>query len=385
MADEWEDAAAQFNGTGASATKQGSSNASDDGWKIWQQGKGTTETPGPVENALSHAGARLSEIPGAIGNAVMHPIDTVRSMYGQQKQLAGEGVDAAKSGDYPLAVARGVETLMPGVGPAIANGFKTIRSGDTSGGVGDMLGTVGPALALRGANLSPKVRAFTRGAFDAAKEPTSAHFGPFRVSVPVPAPLAGGVTGSMIGGHFGMPGVGAAIGTVAPLVRGGMRAAADEPWLPQAPESISNPFTVPGPRLLNSGGIVMPPPETPDASYVRGTPAMAYPPNPARALSAAPSVRQMPGDTGTDASYVRGVPAMTQPPNPARALPAAPRVIRMPPAEDPSYVRGVPAQYSEVASEPLSPAEANAVPVAPPPVEPPTFANGRIKINIRRR
>lgn len=100
----------------------------------------------PVINALSHAGSQVASIPGAIANAVMHPIDTVSSIYGQQKQLAGEGVDAAKSGDYPLAAARGIETLLPGIGPNIANGFKSIKSGDVSGGIGDMIGGTGSAL-----------------------------------------------------------------------------------------------------------------------------------------------------------------------------------------------------------------------------------------------
>ena len=340
-------------------------------------------SPDPVSNALSHAGSRIGELPGAIGNAVIHPIDTVRGMYGQQKQLAGEGIDAAKSGDYPLAAARGIETLMPGVGPAIANGFRTIRSGDTSGGVGDMIGTVGPALALRGAAMSPKIQAFTRGAFEAAKEPTSAHFGPFRVSLPVPAPIAGGVTGSVIGGHFGVPGLGATIGTVAPLIRGGMRAAEGEDWLPSAPETTPNPFTAPGPRLLNRGGIAMPPPNTPDASYVRGTPAMAYPPNPARAIAPPPAVTAMPGEVSGDTSYVRGVPAMTQPPNPGRALPAAPRSLITEPPPDPSYVRGIDAQYPEVIQGPLTPPEQDLAPLLQQSIDQ-AKSKTPIKENVRR-
>lgn len=377
MADPWEDAAKNFKPAAAAPGPDQSpaGNAKPEDWKIWQSDAGGgPKGAGPVSNAMSHAGARLAEIPGSIANAVLHPIDTVSGMYGQQKQLAGEGVDAAKSGDYPLAAARGIETLMPGVGPAIANGFKTIRSGDTSGGVGDMLGTVGPALALRGATMSPKVQAFTRGAYEAAKEPTSAHFGPFRVSVPVPAPLAGGVTGSVIGGHFGVPGLGAAIGTVAPLIRGGMRAAEGQDWIPSAPGATPNPFTAPGPRLLNRGGIVMPPTDTPDASYVRGAPAMAQPPNPARALPAAPRVFNATGEgPAPDASYVRGVPAMTHPPNPARALPAAPNIYQMPPAADTSFVRAVPGGYAKAEPGFVSPRERQVIGeplTAPAPVNP---------------
>lgn len=345
--------------------------------------------PSPVSNALSHAGARLSEIPGAIGNSIMHPIDTISGIYGQQKQLAVEGMDAAKSGDYSLAAARGIESLMPGVGPAIANGFKTIKSGDTSGGIGDMAGTVGSALVARGASLSPKVQAFTRGAYDAAKEPTSAHLGPFKVSVPVPAPIAGGVTGSIIGGHFGAPGVGAAIGTVAPLIRGGMRAAKGENWLPQpAPDVPVSPFIPSSQRLLNRGGIVMPPTETPDTSYVRGSPAMAQPPNPARAIAAAPPVRSMPGSAAGDSSYVRGVPAMAQPPNPARAITAAPRTFEMPPAEDASFVRGVNAQIPD--KDPVAPAlvtrgNEDLAPLLQKSIDQVNQSKTPIKQNIRRR
>ena len=335
--------------------------------------------PGPIENAMSHAGDRLSELPGALGNAVIHPIDTVKGMYGQQKQLAGEGVDAAKSGDYPLAAARGIETLMPGVGPSIANGFKTIKSGDTSGGVGDMIGSVGPALALRAASMSPKVQAFAKGAAGAATEPTSAHFGPFRVSVPVPAPIAGGVTGSYVGGHFGMPGVGATIGTVAPLIRGGMKAAAGEDWLPSAPETVPSgaSFVVPSGRLLNAGGRTMPGDVASDSSYVRGAPAMANPPNAARAIAAPSRIIEMPGrGPEPDASYVHGFPAMTQPPNAARALAAGSAPLVTPSPADASFVRGVPGEYpakvinGEVSVAP-APVQSQSADAAPAPVEAP--------------
>lgn len=309
----------------------------------------------PVENAASHAMDRLSEIPGAIGDMVMHPIDTAGKIYDQQKQLAGEGVDAAKAGDIPLALSRGIETLMPGVGPAIASGFKTIKSGDTSGGIGDMIGAVGPALVAKGASISPKVQAFGRGAIDSATETApTIHVGRLPIRVPVPLPAAGGLMGAEIGSRVGFPKTGAAIGAVAPLVRGGMKAASGEPWFPQASPTIPSLPAMPSNRLLNSGAFVMPPPE--DGSFVRGVPGMYQPPNPARALTAAPNVTEMPAAGTVDPSFVRGVPAMTQPPNPARALPAAPRVLEMPAAADASYVRAVPGEFAPQAeSQVISP------------------------------
>lgn len=310
-------------------------------------------------------------------------------------------MDAARSGDYSLAAARGLEALMPGVGPAIAGGFKTIKSGDTSGGIGDMIGSVGPALALRAATLSPKVRAFASGAKSAATENVpSFRVGHVNVQAPVPAPLAGAFTGAALGRLVGHPIPGGIIGALTPVLRGGMKSAAGEDWLPSAPEAIPNPFTVPSQRLLNRGGIVTPPTETSDASYVRGAPAMAYPPNSARALPSATPIRTASGVVNRDRSYVRSVPAMAQPPNPARALPSAPQMIVTPLPEDPSYVRGIDAQYPEVIQGPLAAPEAvlknarapggivaeyrspsDAGPLAPKP----TFANGGIKNNVRRK
>lgn len=214
------------------------------------------------------------------------------------------------------------------------------------------------------ATLSPKVRAFGVGMGKSAMKPTQMHIGRIPVSVPVPAPIAGGVAGSYIGAHFGNPGAGAAIGAIAPLVRGGMEAASGVPWLP---ETIPNSFVPSSQKLLNRGGIVVPPSDVADASYVRGASAMTYPPNPARAIEAGGTVRQMPGDIAIDGSFVRGVPAMTQPPNPARALSAGSAPIVTPAPIDASFVRGVDGQYPEVLKGPLTPSEA-ALPSPPPSV-----------------
>lgn len=325
----------------------------------WDERGNAIVAPSGISNAMSHAGDRLSEIPGAIGNMVLHPIDTASSIYQQGKQLAGEGIDAVKAGDYPLAAARAIETVMPGVGPVIAGGFKTIKSGDTSGGIGDMIGTVGPALALKGASVSPKVRAFAGGAKSAVTENVpSFRVNHMTVQAPVPAPIAGAFTGAAFGKMIGHPISGATVGALTPIIRGGMRAAKGEPWLPQAAEAIPNSFTPSGQGLLGRGGIVMPPPDAVDASYVRGVPAMAHPPNPARAIEAPIAARQMPGDISGGGSFVRGVPAMTQPPNPARALSAAPRTLVTPAPIDASYVRGIDAQYPEIIKGPLTPSEA---------------------------
>lgn len=209
------------------------------------------EKPGPIANAMNHAGDKLAQIPGSLVDMVTHPIDTISNVYGQQKQLASEGIDAAKRGDYRLALARGIETLMPGVGPNIAEGFKTIKSGDVSGGVGDMIGGAGPALALKVASMSPKVRAFASGAKSAMTERvpslgvTVPHMGKMSVDFPVPAPIAGAATGAALGKMVGHPIPGAIIGAVTPVIRGGMRAAEGEPWFPMMKNSIRPTESVP--------------------------------------------------------------------------------------------------------------------------------------------
>lgn len=330
--------------------------------KTWDENGNPVTQPSGIENALSHAGDRLSELPGAIANTVLHPIDTAKAMYGQQKQLFNEGVDAVRHGDYPLGLARAYETIMPGVGPAVANGFKTIKSGDTSGGIGDMIGTVGPAIALRAASMSPKVQAFGRGMYEGATSPTDVPLtlghGMLHLRVPgAPASVSGAVSGALGSRLVGMhPMIGASIGAAVPAIRGGMRAASEAPWMPEVEGPVPSPF-VPSPqRLLNRGGIVMPPPETPDASFVRGVPAMAHPPNPARALPPASQAIPMGGDIAGDSSFVRGVPAVPHPPNVMRVLPPGGRAFEMPTAADSSFVRGIQAQYAEpVTPTPIAP------------------------------
>jgi hypothetical protein len=268
----------------------------------------------------------------------MHPIDTAKAVFGQQKQLAGEGVNAFRSGDYPLAAARAVETLMPGVGPNIAGGFKTIKSGDVSGGVGDIIGGTGSALAFKGASLSPKVRAFAGGMKDAATENVpSFRVGHVTVQASVPKPLAGAFTGAALGRMIGHPIPGAVAGAVAPVLLGGMRAAEGEPWLP----SIE-----PMPWMRGSSSA---PSAGPRGYFQRP-----------------PIVTPAPG--GGDASGAIYNPRNNPMVRPAAQLPAAPRVFQMPSGPDASFVRGVPGEYAvpyqaEILSGPLTRPEAALAPL----------------------
>ena len=102
---------------------------------------------GGLGNFASHALSRVAALPMGLYQSVRHPIDTAVSAVQQFKDLTREGGEALGRGDYPLAAARTVESILPGIGPSIAHGFKTIQSGDTSGGIGDMVGDIGPVLA----------------------------------------------------------------------------------------------------------------------------------------------------------------------------------------------------------------------------------------------
>lgn len=387
--------------------------ASDSPTQSWdEQGKPIAavaqSAPNPIANAASHAGSRLAEIPGAIGNMIAHPIDTATNIYQQGKQLAGEGIDAAKAGDYPLAAARAIETVMPGVGPAIAGGFRTIKSGDTSGGVGDIIGgAVIPAAlpALSRIPVPPVVRAAVKGGIRGGMAP--AEMGALKI--PVPASIAGGYAG-----HFLGP-VGSIVGAAAPIVRGaiqGGKEALRADW----PSPISDPVR-PNPAVaarMRFGGPVN---TSGGPSYsgvgMSGAPAVEpittpsfapnkVNPNIARNLRFSPASDS--GGTAASAipSRVAGTPAADLPP--LRPIPpsgSTPPAYAGPNRVNPSIAKNLRFTPGETQGGAASPATLGTRAemmrqvrlrqqgiVAPDQsvtaIEPRTFANGGIKLNTRR-
>jgi hypothetical protein len=209
-----------------------------------------------------------------------------------------------------------------------------------------------------GIGASPKSIGFAKGAAKGAIELTP-HT---KYGVRLPESVVGAGVGGYIGSKVGLPKVGTAIGAAVPMVRGGIQGAASEPWLPRG---LFDPKPAPPQNLLGAGPILTDPPV--DGSFVRGVPAMAHPPNPARALPAAPRVLVTPSPEAVpDGSYVRGVNATPFQPRPRALLGPAPSapIITEPPA-DTSFVRGVPAQYpvKEPIAAPAPPRRASRLPI----------------------
>lgn len=295
--------------------------------------------------------------PGKFIDAATFPVEGAKQVL--------RGVPALSNGRY----ARGASDVIEGTGkalspiaiPALAanplgvgagiaasalGGYGGRKAGEAAGLSPDQIDLAGDAGSLIGgvAGSSPKVPAFIRGA---AREIPSALSDNLTIprnihdlmtkNVPIPTAVGAGI-GALVGHPYEGGAIGAGLGMVPPIVRGGMSEAGKASWLPNFSGPV-NPFQGGDTPLLNRGGIVSPPP-SPDASYVRGTPAMAYPPNPARSLSAPSNVIQMPS--------------------------AALR--QLPPMEDSSYVRGVSADIPQIIQGPLTPPEVAAKPIAPTPI-----------------
>ncbi len=336
-------------------------------------GKGISEipsTPARGVKDITNGAAQVMTIPGAFAGAA-NPIAAIRAAV--PALVAGHGASR-------VAGALGA-------------------SPDQQDALGNVAGVVGGSVAS-----SPKASAFIRGAAQAVPSAVRESLsiphtvrGIMDKKLPIGTALASGVgyeIGKAAGDSTGHPIVGRVLGTAAgaglssvpAIFRGGIAAASDKPWAPSGLFPVA-PRERPQPLMLPRGPITVEPqspPPGPDTSFVRGAPAMAHPPNPARALPAPGRtvVTQPPPESP---SFVRGVPAMTHPPNPARAIAAAPRTLITMPPPDASFVRGVPAEYPpQVMTGPLTPAE-SVLPASGPVSEPRTFANGGIKNNTRRR
>ena len=457
MADQWDEAASQFKSAGATPSSGSSEDHPSDSkedWRVWQR-SGDSDNSGPVSNFLSHAGSRLAEIPGALMNAAIHPIDTAHDMYDQAGRLYMEGQQAKRSGDYPLAAARTVESMIPGVGPAVANGFRTIRSGDTSGGIGDMVGSVGPMLAApemaRGASefvtaasdpavrnavipnkvvnvgtefrnawnraratatpdtpfsvandtrpmngpVAPPVRVLR----DANSPAWAAHPSPSIVSTPdiepIRTPLPSGRVGPAPVSRTNPP----PAPSLPPRTPMWQRAGTDVSPAPQnAPvEPIYPSGILPsgrtfGPNLGRDLRSPSPSSTAPEEVRARSTLTPASPPMPVTPAGVArigttPAERitalsqSDEGTLGTRAEMMRQLRLADQ----AGASNSAKQdIIRR--FERPEYTpRQFDPRESEIIAPSLTVPESPASTVNPPSSEPPTFANGRIKINVRRK
>lgn len=306
--------------------------------------EGAFPGPGMVSNGIRDLFTRA--LPAAAnGNGIRAAHETISGIGRAALPLAAPALIQA-----PIATAIGMGGSYLGsqVG---RQGAKALGlNPDQSNLMEDVGGIAGGGIA------SPKVRAFAGGAAKAAPEAIKS------AALPELASLALHGTPRKIA-------AGLAVAQAAPgIIRGGVKAAASEPWLPRGLFS-KEPIAVPQRKLLNSGPIIGDPP--PDASFVRGASAMAHPPNPARALPAAPRV--LATEPPPDASFVRGVPAelpRREPVSQVRGLlgagsEKAPLITPQP--ADTSFVRGVPAEYpvKELGFEPIRGAQVTPVQADP--------------------
>ncbi len=88
---------------------------------------------------VSHVGQQLNPLP-AIGQAVMHPIDTVKNIGAAQGALFDKAKQSYDKGDYVTAARHFVDYLLPLVGPALDKSADEMQAGQYAAGAGDAVG-----------------------------------------------------------------------------------------------------------------------------------------------------------------------------------------------------------------------------------------------------
>jgi hypothetical protein len=96
----------------------------------------------------SNAGEMLNPVAAVkgIAQAVAHPIDTAKAVYGASADQASKAATAAREGRYFEALGHAGATI-PVVGPAAAEAGEQIARGDIAGGLGKAAGLLIPAAA----------------------------------------------------------------------------------------------------------------------------------------------------------------------------------------------------------------------------------------------
>lgn len=93
---------------------------------------------------LKTLGTDLKSLPGALYEAVRHPLDTRDAIEAAAGQQRDEAVKAAKEGRYPEMVGHGVASLMPVIGPAAAQAGQELGGGQPGQGAAHALELLAP-------------------------------------------------------------------------------------------------------------------------------------------------------------------------------------------------------------------------------------------------
>lgn len=125
--------------------------------------EGTPSIPKPVTveaspqtfaHGITEFGKQINPIPMITGaaNAIAHPLDTARNIYGAQKNELGQVPGLVRQGRYSEAAGHGLAGITPLVGPAAAKIGETIGGTDTQapdpvGGIGAGAGLIASILA----------------------------------------------------------------------------------------------------------------------------------------------------------------------------------------------------------------------------------------------
>lgn len=170
-----------------------------------------TVDPNTLGTFASHVGRQINPVnaTGALGQAVMHPIDTLQGLGAAQGAVFDKAKAAYQAGDYIAAGRHFVNYLLPIVGPTLDQQGDAMQKGQYAAATGD---TVGLALAMFGGK--PLGEALKATKFTIAKpnpnaaEAAAVQFGEQR-GIPIDAGTATGSqfvrnlqkrTGSTMGG-----------------------------------------------------------------------------------------------------------------------------------------------------------------------------------------
>lgn len=101
-----------------------------------------TVDPNTVGTFAQHAWDQVNPIAAvqSLGNAAMHPIDTVKQIGAAQGALFDKAKDAYGKGDYITAARHFVDYLLPLVGPGLDKAADQMQAGKYAAGAGDAVG-----------------------------------------------------------------------------------------------------------------------------------------------------------------------------------------------------------------------------------------------------
>lgn len=104
-----------------------------------------SKEPGAVSSALSSLRKFTGEasqslnpmnIVRGVSSTVLHPVQTVQNVLSAQDAVRLKAVDAYKRGDYTTAAAKGLEWLIPFIGPRMSESGDLLQAGETARGLG---------------------------------------------------------------------------------------------------------------------------------------------------------------------------------------------------------------------------------------------------------